>query len=111
MTIESNRMKAADCCTELFGTDFLQALCEPSRASILRALVLKGRTDISSLAHDLPIDRSVISRHLQTMEKVGIVTSEKEGRHTFYQVNGATVIKELEKLTEGMKQIQPFCCP
>ncbi len=111
MTVEPSRIKAADCCTELLATDFLQALCEPSRAAILRALVLKGRMDISSLAQDLPIDRSVISRHLQTMEKAGIVTSEKEGRHTYYQVNGPTLIEELEKLTEGLRQIRPFCCP
>jgi len=111
MTIEPSRIKAADCCTELLGTDFLQALCEPSRAAILRALVLKGRSDISTLAQDLPVDRSVISRHLQTLEKVGIVQSQKEGRHTFYQVNGPALIEELENLTEGLKQIRPFCCP
>lgn len=111
MTIEPNRIKAADCCTELLGTEFLQALCEPSRASILRALVLKGRSNISSLARDLPIDRSVISRHLQTMERVGIVTAEREGRHTYYQVDGTALIEELEKLTEGLRQIRPFCCP
>lgn len=111
MTIEPNRIKAADCCTELLGTEFLQALCEPSRAAILRALVLKGRSDISTLAADLPIDRSVISRHLQTMEKVGIVSSTREGRHTYYQVDGVALIDELEKLTEGLKQIRPFCCP
>jgi len=111
MTIEPNRIRAADCCTELLGTEFLQALCEPSRAAILRALVLKGRSDISTLSQELPIDRSVISRHLQTMEKVGIVLSEKEGRHTFYQVNGPTLIEELERLTDGLKQIRPFCCP
>jgi len=111
MTIEPNRIRAADCCTELLGTEFLQALCEPSRAAILRALVLKGRSDISSLAGELPIDRSVISRHLQTLERVGIVTSEREGRHTCYQVNGPALIDELEKLADGLKQIRPFCCP
>lgn len=107
----TSRTKAADCCTEFLGTKFLQALCEPSRAAILRGLVLKGRSDIRTLADELPIDRSVISRHLQTMERVGIVTSEKEGRHTFYQVDGATLIEELERLTGALKQIRPFCCP
>lgn len=111
MTKNANRIKAADCCTELFGTQFLQTLCEPSRASILRALVLKGRSDISTLSGDLPIDRSVISRHLQTMEKAGVVTSAREGRHTYYEVNGATLIDELEKLADGLKQIRPVCCP
>ena len=111
MSTTAERVKAADCCTEFLGTKFLQALCEPSRAAILRGLVLKGRADIRTLAGELPIDRSVISRHLQTMEKVGIVTSEKEGRHTFYQVNGVTLIEELEKLTAALKQIRPFCCP
>lgn len=111
MTETVTRRKAADCCTEFLGTEFLQALSEPSRAAILRALVLKGRSDIRSLAEDLPIDRSVISRHLQTMERAGIVISEKEGRHSFYQVNGVQLINELEQLTKALKQIKPFCCP
>ncbi len=110
MTSQVSRIRAADCCTELLGTEFLQVLCEPSRASILRVLVLNGRSDISSIATGLPIDRSVISRHLRAMEKVGIVRAEKEGRHTYYQVDGPTLIDELEKLTEGLKQIRPFCC-
>ncbi len=110
MSAQPNRIEAADCCTELLGTEFLQALCEPSRATILRALVLQGRSDISSIAEALPLDRSVISRHLQTMEKVGIVRSERAGRHTYYEVNGARLIAELEKLTDGLKQITPFCC-
>lgn len=111
MIATTARVKAADCCTEFLGTRFLQALCEPSRAAILRGLVLKGRSDIRTLAEELPIDRSVISRHLQTMEKVGIVASEKEGRHTFYEVDGPALIEELEKLTGALKQIRPFCCP
>jgi len=111
MTTTATRIEAADCCVEFLGTEFLQALCEPSRASILRALVLKGKSDISSIAEDLPLDRSVISRHLQTMEKVKIVRSSKEGRHTYYEVNGPELIRELENLTEGLKQIRPFCCP
>ena len=52
-TVEPNRLKAANCCAEVFATPFLQVLCEPSRASILRALVLKGRSDITTLAADL----------------------------------------------------------
>ena len=111
MTATANRIKAADCCTEVLGTEFLQALCEPSRCSILRELVLKGRSDIRTLAADMPIDRSVISRHLQTMERAGIVRSEKEGRHTFYQVNGPNLISELENLTAALKQLKPVCCP
>ncbi len=111
MTSISTRIKAADCCTEVLGTEFLQALCEPSRCAILRELVLKGRSDIRTLASEMPIDRSVISRHLQTMEKAGIVISEKEGRHTFYQVNGPSLIDELDKLTAALKQLKPVCCP
>ena len=111
MTSQVNRIRAADCCTEFLGTEFLQVLCEPSRASIIRALVLNGRSDISSIAAGLPNDRSVVSRHLRSLEKVGIVRSAKEGRHTFYEVDGPKLIKELENLTNGLKQIRPFCCP
>ena len=111
MTCEVTRIAAADCCTEIFGTDFLQALCEPSRASLLREMVLKGRADISTLAQDLPLDRSVISRHLRVLESVGVVKSEKEGRHTYYEIDGTKLVDELERLTEVVKMIRPVCCP
>lgn len=111
MTCELSRTVAADCCTEAFGTDFLQALCEPSRAAILREMVLKGRADISTLAQGMPLDRSVISRHLRVLENVGVVKSEKEGRHTFYEIDGERLVGELEKLTDLVKMIRPVCCP
>lgn len=110
-TLEPARTEAAACCTEVLGTEFLQALCEPSRAQILRALVERGRSDIGTLAGALPIDRSVISRHLQTLARVGIVRSEKQGRHTFYEVDGPGLISELETLLHSLKTIVPFCCP
>jgi DNA-binding transcriptional ArsR family regulator len=111
MTCEVSRTVAADCCTELFGTEFLQAMCEPSRAAILREMLLKGRADISTLAKDMPLDRSVISRHLRVLEEVGVVRSEKEGRHTYYEIDGPALIKQLERFTELVRMIQPVCCP
>lgn len=111
MTETLERADAAACCTEVLGTEFLQALCEPSRAKILEALVRLGRSDIGTLAGALPIDRSVISRHLQVLARVGVVRAEKQGRHTFYEVDGPGFIAELEQLLATLKCIVPFCCP
>ena len=62
-------------------------------------------------AQDLPLDRSVISRHLRVLESVGVVKSEKEGRHTYYEIDGAKLVSELERLTDVVKMIRPVCCP
>ena len=46
-----------------------------------------------------------------SLKEVEIVSAETEGRHTYYQIDGPRFIAELEKLTEGLKSIRPFCCP
>ena len=105
------REQAAQACLDILDTTFFKALCEPARIRVLRELVLKGRADVGSLASGLPQDRSVITRHLQVMERAGLVRSATEGRYTFYEIDAAAILRRLDDMTTLIRRLSPLCCP
>jgi DNA-binding transcriptional ArsR family regulator len=109
--IMTTREVAANACLDVLDTKFFTALCEPARVAIIRALVLKGRSDIQTLAEDFPQDRSVIARHLKIMEGAELVRSDKVGRQQFYELNGTAILTKMETMTSFMQTIMPECCP
>jgi DNA-binding transcriptional ArsR family regulator len=105
------REQAADECINLLDADFFLALCEPARMKIFRHLVLSGRSDVGSVARAMPQDRSVITRHLQVMERAGVLRAETEGRNTFYEIDGELLTHRLEQAVLLMRTLVPLCCP
>jgi DNA-binding transcriptional ArsR family regulator len=103
--------KVVDDLVKALDSKVMKALSEPTRAKILKFLMLNGRSDISTIAEHLPQDRSVISRHLNMMAEAGIVISEKETRHRFYTINGAAFLREFEAITQNIKKCMSECCP
>lgn len=96
---------------EVLDSKFLKALSEPVRIEILKFVMRNGRTDIGTIAENMPQDRSVISRHLNLMQEVGILICEKVGRHRFYEINGRIFIERLEVITDLVRRCIPICCP
>jgi DNA-binding transcriptional ArsR family regulator len=105
------REAAAAACAEVLDTVFFKALCEPARIALLRQLVLLGRADVGTLAAGLPQDRSVIARHLQLMERAGLVRCEVEGRSSFYELEVDAILHKLTDMTELLKSLRSLCCP
>ncbi|MFV8751465.1 ArsR/SmtB family transcription factor [Nannocystaceae bacterium ST9] len=102
---------AAEEVAALLDTPFLRALAEPARLEVLKVLLLHGAGDVASLAAHLPQDRSVVSRHLQTLEDAGIVRSTWEGRHRRYALDGNALIARFELLSTKLRSLAPLCCP
>jgi DNA-binding transcriptional ArsR family regulator len=105
----STRRKAAQRFEEIADTAFFRALSEPVRVRILAALIEMGKTDISSLASRFEQDRSVISRHLSLLESCGIVRCTQDGRHRFYQLDGQSILTNLNALTAQCQDIVKHC--
>lgn len=103
--------EAAEALVKALDSRFFKALSEPVRIQILKYLILNGRSDIGAIAKALPQDRSVISRHLQLMYEVGILTCEKETRHMFYEVNGPFFLGKLQNIESQIIKCMPECCP
>lgn len=110
MKTPTTRAQAADACVEILDADFFRALCEPARLQVFRQLVLAGRSDVGTIAQAMPQDRSVIARHLQVLERAGVVQSQTEGRHTFYEIDGPSITSRLEQMVALMGTLAPLCC-
>lgn len=105
-----SRIEVADLCMVVFNSEFLRTLCEPVRIELFRQLLLLGRSDVSTIADTMPQDRSVVTRHLQLMARVGLLRSDVEGRHVFYEIDGATILTKVDDISLLLKQLVPLCC-
>lgn len=86
----------------------LKALGDPSRAAIL--LHLAGAEDaqtVTELAAALPVDTSVVSRHLKVLREVGVVTAERDGREVFHRLDCGDLVHMLRNLADALES----CCP
>lgn len=107
----STRREAAAECLAALDAGFFKALAEPVRIEILRLLIMHGQLDVGSVADEMPQDRSVIARHLQTLERAKMVRSTVQGRHTFYEIDGPGMLAQLESVLQLFKRLSPICCP
>ena len=105
-----SRERAATRMVEILDSPFLRALTEPARLELLRVLLVHGPGDIATLAERMPQDRSVISRHLTTLEDAGIVRGQREGRHRVYAIDGASFVTHLERILQETKGLAAICC-
>ncbi len=107
-------MDIANKLVDVLDSKFFKTLSEPVRVQIIKFILLNGRTDIGTIAENMPQDRSVISRHLNLMQEVGILNCEKESRHMYYNINPETFLnrfRDITKLTEQcIKECGNLCC-
>lgn len=66
----------------LFG-----ALGDPTRRSLFERLSSGGPASASQLAHELPITRQAIAKHISTLESAGLVTRQGAGREVRFAAN------------------------
>lgn len=93
------------CC----GWELFKALGEPNRFQLFLNLCGCARpTSVSELAEEVPQDQSVVSRHLKQMAQAGALTSERQGRHTLYQVNARALAEALRSLADMLENCE--CC-
>ena len=111
MTQTRNRKRArsgpSDLAT-LLPVEVFKALGDPTRIAMLASLATGGRHQtVSEVAGCCPVDVSVVSRHLKTLERVGILESERRGKQVLYRVRVAHLVGLLRGLADALET----CCP
>jgi len=101
----------ADAATAVLDTNFLKALSDPTRVQIIKKLINMGACDISTIAQGLAQDRSVISRHLATLERAGITAATKSGRHMLYDLDGPYIVAKVETILDAISAMAELCIP
>ncbi len=85
--------------------DFYKTLFDPVRIEILLYLVIKGKSNIREISENFSQDRSVISRHLDLMNRYGIVKKSKENRNIYYEADSKFVIDKFELTSDNIKKM------
>jgi DNA-binding transcriptional ArsR family regulator len=64
--------------------EVFSALSDPTRWQVLTTLAELGEGSATMLAHDLPVSRPAIIKHLKVLDQAGLVGSRKVGRDVLY---------------------------
>lgn len=67
------------------AAECLRTLAHPHRLRIVQML-LQGRFSVGELAESCQIPSHMASEHLRLMQRSGFLSSEKEGRFTYYSI-------------------------
>ena len=67
------------------------ALGDETRLSLLARLCRVSRQSISQLAEGTKLSRQAVTKHLQVLERVGLVKSVRRGRETLFEFDATPI--------------------
>ncbi len=92
----------------LLDPGLFRALCDPTRSGLVGCLIKCGRAcSVGELAECCAVDLSVVSRHLRTLERAGLLGSLKTGRTVRYSVKYPHICRTLRALAAAIEQYCP----
>ena len=71
-------------------SDPFNAIAEPCRRHILELIAAEERS-VNEIADALELGQPSVSKHLQVLLHVGLVTVRRDGRRTMYRTNAETL--------------------
>lgn len=77
------------------------ALGDETRLSLIARLCQVSRQSISQLAQGTELSRQAITKHLQVLERVGLVRSSRQGRETLYEFDA----RPIETMTQYLELV------
>jgi DNA-binding transcriptional ArsR family regulator len=103
--------KSRRCCPsvgKLLEPRFFKALCEPKRIAILAHLAQRGvPLSVGQIAKSLPINISVVSRHLAILREAGVLSARKNGKEVLYSILFPQLVTTLRTMADAIEA----CCP
>jgi DNA-binding transcriptional ArsR family regulator len=71
-------------------SDPFNAIAEPRRRHILEFIAAEERS-VNEIAEALELGQPSVSKHLQVLRDVGLVSARREGQRTMYRLNPETL--------------------
>ena len=101
-----------DITTQVWAVDALGALAHETRLSVFRMLVKAGPDGMiaGAIAGNCGVPPSTMSHHLATLERAGLVQSERESRLIHYRADFAGMRRLLTFLMQDCCQGAPDMC-
>ncbi len=79
--------------------DLWSAVGDPTRRRMLDQLLLEGGGTATSLSDHVPVTRQAVSKHLDVLERAGLVHATPIGRERRYQVDDAQLSRAVAQLS------------
>lgn len=79
------------------------ALADPNRQKIIKCLK-KSELPVSEIAKNVNITLATLSHHLDILRRAGLVSSRREGRQIFYELNMSVAEEIMEGLAKMFKK-------
>jgi DNA-binding transcriptional ArsR family regulator len=68
------------------AADVFAALADPTRWRVLALLAARGEGTATSVAAQLPVSRPAVIKHLNVLDRAGLVQGRRSGREVRYSV-------------------------
>ena len=79
--------------------DLWSAVGDPTRRRMLDRLLTDGGGTATSLSDHLPVTRQAVSKHLDLLDRVGLVHATAVGREKRYRVDDAQLARAVAQLS------------
>lgn len=83
----------------------LQGLATPSRLMLLARLSSNGPQSVGTLTEAIGMEQSAVSHQLRVLRDLGLVTSERDGRHMIYRIHDTHVADLLEQAVHHAEHV------
>ncbi len=79
--------------------DLWSAVGEPTRRRMLDLILADGTATATSLSEQLPVSRQAVTKHLNMLDRVGIIRGATEGRERRYRLDDRQFARAVAQLT------------
>lgn len=83
----------------LIDDDLWSAVGDPIRRRMLDQLLVDGAGTATSLSDHLPVTRQAVAKHLDVLERAGLVHATVTGRERRYRVDDAQLSRAVRQLS------------
>jgi len=91
------------------GPSLLKCICDETRFEILELLQKDNELCVNDFVEKLKKDQPLVSHHLKTLKKCGIVKSRDEGKKAMYSISNPQLSALISNVTKSSKKIPNLC--
>ena len=91
------------------GVSLLKCICDDTRFEILELLHKNKEQCVNDFVEKLEKDQPLVSHHLKTLKKCGIVKSRDEGKKAMYAISNNQLSELIANVVKTSKKISVLC--
>jgi len=91
------------------GPSLLKCICDETRFEILELLQKDNELCVNDFVEKLKKDQPLVSHHLKTLKKCGIVKSREEGKKAMYTISNPQLSALISNVTKSSRKIPNLC--